>query len=42
LVIFEMGSPIYAHTSLGCDLYLLASQVAGMTGVHHQAQIFIG
>jgi hypothetical protein len=39
---FKIGSHFYAWASLDYEPRIYASQVAGMTDVCHQAQLFIG
>jgi hypothetical protein len=41
LAIFEIGSPFMSRPACTVILFVL-SWVAGMTGVHHHAQLFIG
>jgi hypothetical protein len=42
LVIFGIGSCVYAQASLDCDPPSNTFQIAGMTGAQHQHPAFIG
>jgi hypothetical protein len=42
LVIFKIGSCVYAQASLGHDPPSYAFLVLGMTDVYHHRQLFIG
>jgi hypothetical protein len=41
LVIFQVGSCLRDLAGLNCNPSVYASQVAGMTGVHHHTQILL-
>jgi hypothetical protein len=42
MVIFQIGSCIFAGTGLDLDLSTYSSHVAAMTGVYHHDELFIG
>jgi hypothetical protein len=40
-IIFSILSLFYTWAGLECNLSIYASHLAGMTGLHHHAQLFI-
>jgi hypothetical protein len=42
LIIFQIGSHFYAQINLDHDAPIYSSHIAGITYMHHWAQLFIG